>query len=656
MKACLTRVPDRRILAAVLLAAALLLLPAATASADGPWYVDAGLGDDSRSCLAPGLQACRTIGAAIGRAAEGDSILIAAGAYTETLAINRSLSLAGHSTENTLIDGGGSGPVVRILAEGVRLTRLTVRNGAAAGEGGALYLAGSVTLSAVDIVDSRAYQGGGVYVRRGQLTVLGGRIAGNTALDAGGGVYVAEPGASVTLEGSEVIGNHAVRVGGGLLLDRGAAILTNARMLTNTASAGAGIVISDFTASLAVSGGAIAANTAESSGGGLFVVRGLANLFGVRIEGNAAANGGGLLVSNGTVNVMAGRILSNTAGGAGGGALLVPDTVSGTLSIQAACIAYNSDDSLARDSQQGLAAQGNWWGAATGPSGHGPGGGDSVGPGVDYGGWLTAPPDGCPTLSADLAVSALASPSVVLPGQPVTLSVGFSNDGPAAARRLFISATLPASMTTVAGEAWSEAGSVDSSGSWGAWAVDRLPPGARGVVTLTTVISPSLAAAEVLASSTAIEGLTPDPEPSNNAGEATVLVVLPRVSFASESYEAREGDGWAAIAVTVTPALYSSAAVDVVAAWLPVEGQEEALPIDEPTATLTFEPGQTSADLVLPVPDDEQPAGDRIMVLWLRSPVGLSLGPVRTATLTVRDDERRTYLPLVSSGSAQAAD
>jgi len=49
--------------------------PAATT-----WYVNGATGQDSNDCQSPAT-ACKTIGAAIGKAASGDTIQIAAGIY-----------------------------------------------------------------------------------------------------------------------------------------------------------------------------------------------------------------------------------------------------------------------------------------------------------------------------------------------------------------------------------------------------------------------------------------------------------------------------------------------------------------------------------------------------------------------------------------------
>src|SRR3954466_2340662 len=66
--------------------------------AGGPWYV-APTGAAANDCRTPAT-ACRTIGAAIQKAASGETIYIAAGTYNETLTLPRSLRLEGASASN----------------------------------------------------------------------------------------------------------------------------------------------------------------------------------------------------------------------------------------------------------------------------------------------------------------------------------------------------------------------------------------------------------------------------------------------------------------------------------------------------------------------------------------------------------------------------
>jgi parallel beta-helix repeat protein len=66
---------------------------------------------------------------AVDAAKEGDTVFISSGTYNEKIVINKTISLVGESSDNTIVDGGGSGTVVRIQADGVTVRGIAVGNG-----------------------------------------------------------------------------------------------------------------------------------------------------------------------------------------------------------------------------------------------------------------------------------------------------------------------------------------------------------------------------------------------------------------------------------------------------------------------------------------------------------------------------------------------
>ncbi|MEM7479728.1 MAG: hypothetical protein AAF481_01025 [Acidobacteriota bacterium] len=72
----------------------------------------------------------------------------------------------------------------------------------------------------------------------------------------------------------------------------------------------------------------------------------------------------------------------------------------------------------------------NWWGVSDGPSGVGPGNGDSVSADVVFDPFLVAAPAGCPTKSADLSIEKTDGVGVVTAGQDVTYVITVMNLGP----------------------------------------------------------------------------------------------------------------------------------------------------------------------------------------------------------------------------------
>src|SRR5207237_1291298 len=99
----------------------------------GPWYVDAGpLGSDFNSCLTASSP-CKTISGGIGKAANNETVIVAAGSYTEFVALDRHLTVVGAGAGSTLLIGGVSGsPALHVGSNGqaeVILSGFTVEKG-----------------------------------------------------------------------------------------------------------------------------------------------------------------------------------------------------------------------------------------------------------------------------------------------------------------------------------------------------------------------------------------------------------------------------------------------------------------------------------------------------------------------------------------------
>jgi hypothetical protein len=252
----------------IALSLSLALAPAALASST--WYVDGVNGNDSNDCKSR-ISSCATIGHAIGLAASGDSVMIAPSVYTENLTINMSLKLNGAGATKTIIDGGQTIRVISILnaAANVTLSKVTIRNGVAAGGGGIL--------------------------NWGILTVNNSTVSGNFAASSysatGAGIYNS---GTLTINNSTLSGNSGGSnfIYGGAIYSSGKLSITNSTLSGNSANGSTG-----------------------GGGGGIYVASGTARISNTTISGNSGTPSGGGIYNSGQVTLQNSIVANNPSGG-----------------------------------------------------------------------------------------------------------------------------------------------------------------------------------------------------------------------------------------------------------------------------------------------------------------------------------------------------
>jgi CSLREA domain-containing protein len=344
----------RVLLAAALVCAVVVSLGAAPASAAPlhqavrPVFAVTSTADEADADPGDGL--CRaesgpcTLRAAVQEAnalAGADTVVLPAGTYTLGLSdgdpdvdedaaatgdldVTDALTILGAGQTTTVLDGDGRDRLLHTLGGAtLRLSWLTVRNGAVRGDGGGV-------------------------LATGPLTVAGVTFSGNRA-DFGHGGGVAADGLS-RLTAVTLAGNTAERGGGGLAA-RGAVTLVDGSVTGNSASSGygGGVAVLGGTASLTLVDSTVADNLAFVDGGGIYAGDGNGaysgfgslNLAHVSVERNRATSGaGGGVLSYGQVVLDSVALRGNgTPDGEGGGvavfgtAVLKNVTVSGNTSF-----------------------------------------------------------------------------------------------------------------------------------------------------------------------------------------------------------------------------------------------------------------------------------------------------------------------------------
>lgn len=303
------------------------------------WYVNGTTGDDTNTCLGV-MSACETVAGAVSKAAEGDTVEIAAGTYPEHLEV-QNLTLIGAGTGSTFLDGNHTGRVLQTTLS-VSISNLTIRHGDAGGErGGGIYNFGTLSLENVKVMENTADQGGAGIFNVGTLDLVNSEVLSNTSEGVGGGIYLWNN--SLLTATNSLIGWNEGSQGGGIY-NTGGLHMEDSILRDNQAAL--------FSGGLAVSSGSanlervtVTGNHADNYNGGISNNYGTLTLTNVTISGNSAPDWVGLFSSGETAQttVLNTTIASNLASGSGtartGG---VANNNNATISIQNSIIANNT--------------------------------------------------------------------------------------------------------------------------------------------------------------------------------------------------------------------------------------------------------------------------------------------------------------------------
>ncbi|MBI5879489.1 MAG: hypothetical protein HZB53_17710 [Chloroflexi bacterium] len=280
----------------------------------------------------PGVAPCdTTIQSCINGSNAGDSINIAAGTYTQSFNLNKTVNLLGAGASQTILVAQ---PYQRVMTVTLGLTQTVVISGLtfAGGNvltatyplypnfgGGALVQSASSGLfvsydahavfNGVAFRDNKAYIAGGLYsTLEVSVTITASQFISNVALDAGG-LWIE---GHADIDGTDFVGNSS----GGALIGRGR--VNHSRFERNTSASAGGLSVfyevaltdTDFISNTGMNGGGanlgglaslsnvrFLGNRASGLGGAAYFVEG-ATISNSLAAGNMAADGGAFFFSN----------------------------------------------------------------------------------------------------------------------------------------------------------------------------------------------------------------------------------------------------------------------------------------------------------------------------------------------------------------------
>jgi predicted outer membrane repeat protein len=275
-----------------------------------------------------------TIAQGLAAAGPADTVLVAAGSYTEDLVLPSNVTLMGEGSPGSVTISGTGATSVLSCESGGPLTRVVgieIRDGTGTSAGtetvggGILVQGGSLSLTEVRVTGCQADFGGGVFLEDATLRWIGGSLEENSG-SFGGGIFVRR--GEVHLASLEIRGNHA---------DRGGALYTTEVDLANLGTT------------------TWRDNQASGPGGAVYLETSAAVVGFSRFEGNeAGTTGGAIHADQGSVVNVNQTVFYDNGASASGGSVWV--TCEGPAGAECSAAHLNHVDLFSNRAPQAAAA------------------------------------------------------------------------------------------------------------------------------------------------------------------------------------------------------------------------------------------------------------------------------------------------------------
>ncbi|MEZ4593665.1 MAG: choice-of-anchor Q domain-containing protein [Chloroflexota bacterium] len=190
--------------------------------------------------------------------------------------------------------------------------------------GGGIYVQNvnaSATINGGQITQNRSlantFGGGGFYIFQGLITMNGGELSQNSAVNDGGGMEIGDSAGRFVMNGGVISGNAAGGTGGGIYSDEGVITINGGTLHSNTSGENGGAIAATSAGVASVTrinASAILTNTSTAGSGGAIYSEGILTVTNVTLNGNSAISGGGLFNDVGGTAVLTNNTITNNSG------------------------------------------------------------------------------------------------------------------------------------------------------------------------------------------------------------------------------------------------------------------------------------------------------------------------------------------------------